>query len=369
MPTRTVVRNYKFRIYPNKTQAKVLIRWLETCRRLYNAALAQRKDAWESESRSISQYQQNGWLTDAKKTNSFYKELHSQVAQEVMARLKKAFDAFFRRVASGEKPGYPRFKGHGRYNSLTFPQWGNGASFANGKLKLSKVGLLKIILHREIPGTIKTVTIRREASGKWHAIFSVTMEIEVPAHHPGPKVGLDVGIEKFAMLSDGTRIENPKHLRQAEKKLKTAHRNVSRKRKGSRNRGKARLKLARAYEKVANRRRDFHHKESRKLVRVYSGIAVEDLRIENMVLNRHLAKSIQDAGWGEFLAMLECKAESAGSEVRKVSPHGSSQECSRCGATVKKSLSQRVHRCPHCGLVMDRDENAAEVLKKKAFAA
>jgi putative transposase len=365
-----VIRNYKFRLYPNKEQERKLLRWLETCRRIYNTALAQRKEAWEKEKRSVTRTEQQVWLKEAKKDNDYFKEVHSQVAQEVLFRVERAFAGFFRRVRNGETPGYPRFKGKGRYKSLTFTQFGDGlgASFQNGKLKLSKIGLVKIKLHRDIPGTVKTVTVKRDTIGKWYAVLAVETELNQPGTHPGTAAGLDVGLEKFATLSDGSAIENPKYLRKTEKRLKHAQRALSRKQKGSRNREKTRLKVAKLHTKVRNQRKDFLHKESRRLVTVYKMIAVEDLTVKNMVKNHHLAKSISDAGWSEFLAMLCYKAEEAGSRVVKVNPSGTSQECSRCGTTVVKDLSVRVHRCPHCGLVLDRDVNAARNILKKALA-
>jgi putative transposase len=365
-----VIRNYKFRLYPNKEQERKLLRWLETCRRIYNTALVQRKEAWEKERRSVTRTEQQVWLKEAKKDNDYFKEVHSQVAQEVLFRVERAFAGFFRRVRNGETPGYPRFKGKGRYKSLTFTQFGDGlgASFQNGKLKLSKIGLVKIKLHRDIPGTVKTVTVKRDTIGKWYAVLAVETELNQPGTHPGTAAGLDVGLEKFATLSDGSAIENPRYLRKTEKRLKHAQRALSRKQKGSRNREKTRLKVAKLHTKVRNQRKDFLHKESRRLVNVYKMIAVEDLTVKNMVENHHLAKSISDAGWSEFLAMLCYKAEEAGSRVVKVNPSGTSQECSRCGTTVVKDLSVRVHRCPHCGLVLDRDVNAARNILKIALA-
>jgi putative transposase len=365
-----VIRNYKFRLYPNKEQERKLLRWLETCRRIYNTALVQRKEAWEKERRSVTRTEQQVWLKEAKKDNDYFKEVHSQVAQEVLFRVERAFAGFFRRVRNGETPGYPRFKGKGRYKSLTFTQFGDGlgASFQNGKLKLSKIGLVKIKLHRDISGTVKTVTVKRDTIGKWYAVLAVETELNQPGTHPGTAAGLDVGLEKFATLSDGSAIENPRYLRKTEKRLKHAQRALSRKQKGSRNREKTRLKVAKLHTKVRNQRKDFLHKESRRLVNVYKMIAVEDLTVKNMVENHHLAKSISDAGWSEFLAMLCYKAEEAGSRVVKVNPSGTSQECSRCGTTVVKDLSVRVHRCPHCGLVLDRDVNAARNILKIALA-
>ncbi len=364
------VRNYKFRIYPNREQEQKLLAWLETCRRIYNTALAQRKEAWEKENRSVSRSEQQVWLKEAKKENEYFRRVHSQVAQEVLFRVERAFVAFFRRVKNGEAPGYPRFKGKGRYKSLTFTQFGEGkgASFQDGKLKLSKIGLLKIKLHREIPGIIKTVIIKWDAVGRWWAVFAVEIELSRQQTHTGFSAGLDAGLEKFAVLSDGSIIENPRHLRKTEKRLKRAQRELSRKEKGSRNREKARQKLAKLHAKIHNQRRDFLHKQSRRLVETYGLIAVEKLNIKGMVKNHHLAKSISDAGWGEFMAMLEYKAAEAGTRLVKVNPSGTSQECSGCGMDVPKELSERVHCCPYCGLTLDRDVNAARNILKKALA-
>lgn len=336
------VRNYRFRIYPNREQEQKLLAWLETCRWIYNTALAQRKEAWEKEKRSVSRIEQQVWLKQAKKTDERIREVHSQAAQEVLFRVDRAFAAFFRRVKNGETPGYPRFKGRGRYKSLTYTQFGKGkgASFQDGKLKLSKIGLVKIKLHREIPGIIKTVIIKRDAAGKWWAVFAVEIELSRQQTHTGPAVGLDVGLEKFAALSDGSIIENPRHLRKTEERLKRAQRELSRKEKGSRNRERVRRKLAKLHAKVRNQRMDFLHKQSRKLVNTYSLIAVEELNIKGMVKNHHLAKSISDAGWGEFISMLEYKAGEAGTKLVKVNPSGTSQKCSRCGMTVPKELSE-----------------------------
>jgi len=180
------VRNYRFRIYPNREQEQKLLTWLETCRWIYNTALAQRKEAWEKEKRSVSRIEQQVWLKQAKKTDERIREVHSQAAQEVLFRVDRAFAAFFRRGKNGETPGYPRFKGRGRYKSLTYTQFGKGkgASFQDGKLKLSKIGLVKIKLHREIPGIIKTVIIKRDAAGKWWAVFAVEIELSGSKHIP-----------------------------------------------------------------------------------------------------------------------------------------------------------------------------------------
>lgn len=365
-----VKRNHKFRIYPNKEQEAQLLLWLDTCRGIYNTALAQRKEAWERERRSVTRVEQQVWLKEAKKTDERLREIRSQVAQEVLFRIERAFVVFFRRVKNGETPGYPRFKGKGRYKSLTFTQLGEekGASFQDGKLRLSRIGLVKIKLHREIPGTIKTVTVKRDATGKWWAIFTAEIELTQPQAHTGHVIGLDAGLEKFAALSDGSTITNPRYLRKTEERLKRAQRNLSRKEKGSRNREKARRKPAKLHTKVCNQRKDFLHKQSRRLVHTYRLIAIEDLNIKGMEKNHHVAKSISDAGWGAFVAMLEYKAVEAGTKLVKVNPFGTSQECSRCGMTVPKGLSERVHCCPYCGLTLDRDVSAARNILKRALA-
>ena len=360
------IRNYKFRIYPNIEQARKLTNWLQTCRVIYNSALADRKNRYERTGKGLTRAAQQVILKADKVNHPQVKEVHSQVAQEILFRVERAYNNFFCRVKAGKKPGYPRYKGSGQYKSLTFTQFGDGlgATFKNSKLKLSKVGLVKIDLHREIYGTVKTCTVKREQSGKWYAILTVE-EYPVLYSPNWQSVGIDVGIKEFAVLSDGEKIANPRHLQKSERKLKTLQKSLSRKKKGSKNRTKARLKLARQHEKVRNQRKDFHHKVSSQLVWRYGTIVVEDLQIQNMVKNHNLAKSISDVGWGEFISMLSYKAESAGRVLEKVPPHGTTQKCSQCGNIVKKNLSVRIHICPHCGLVMDRDHNAAiNILQK-----
>jgi putative transposase len=277
-----------------------------------------------------------------------------------LLRVDKAFQNFFRRIKSGEKPGYPRFKGYGWYDSFTYPQSGFYLSEnrkGNQWLRLSKIGSIKVRLHRAIQGRIKTRTIKRELN-RWHVCFSCEVEPEI-LQIAGKSVGVDVGIEKFAALSDSSIIENPKYLLQSEAKLKHEQRCLSRKKKGSNSRKKQRNKLAKLYQKIRNQRNDFLHKESHKLVENYDVIVFEDLRIKNMVKNHYLAKSISDASWGKFIEYVSYKAASAGKKVVFVNLRSTSQICSGCGKMVKKSLSVRIHKCPYCGLILDRDINAA----------
>ena len=332
---------------------------LESCRVLYNCALEQRKVAYKQFGISLNYYHQADELKGLKETFAHYKQLHSQVLQDVLKRADKAFQNFFRRVKFGEKAGYPRFKGKGWYDSFTYPQSGfslSANSKGNQRLKLSKIGEIKVRLHRAVQGTIKTCTIKKELN-HWYVCFSCEVEPDIlPKTYK--HIGIDVGIEKFAALSDGSLIENPKFLRKSEAKLKHEQRSLSRKKKGSNSRKKQKTKLAKIHRKIKNQRNDFLHKESTKLVKAYDTIVFEDLRIKNMVKNHHLAKSISDASWSRFIEYTSYKAESAGKEVILVNPRNTSQICSGCGNMVKKSLAARTHKCP-CGLVLDRDINAA----------
>lgn len=349
------MKTFKYRLYPTKQQKQLLSDTLESCRVLYNCALEQRKIAYRQFGISLNYYNQANELKELG-----FKHIHSQVLQDVLKRVDKSFKNFFRRVKSGEKPGYPRFKGYGWYDSFTYPQSGfslSGGSKGNQKLKLSKIGNIKVKLHRTMQGKIKTCTIKREIN-QWYVCLVCKAAPEI-LPKTGKAVGVDVGIEKFAALSDGALIENPKFLRKSELKLKYEQRLLSRKKKGSSSRKKQRDKLAKLHRKIRNQRNDFLHKESRKLVENYDVIVFEDLKIKNMVKNHHLAKSISDASWSRFTEYVSYKAESAGKKVVFVNPKGTSQVCSGCGAVVKKSLSVRVHKCPHCGLVLDRDINAA----------
>jgi putative transposase len=245
---------------------------------------------------------------------------------------------------------------YGRYKSITYPQ--SGFKVEGRKLLLSKIGAINIKLHRPIKGDVKTVTLKRMPSGKWFATFSCKIASE-PKEKPNSAVGIDVGLRHFAVLSDGQIVESPRCLRKVEEKLARLQRCLSRKKRRSRNRKEARIKVARLHEKITNQRNDFLHKVSRKLADSYSTIVVEDLQISNIIQNHKLAKSIADSSWGRFVQMLSYKAEEAGGKVIKVDPKGTTQECSRCGLKVPKTLSERIHFCPRCGLKMDRDLNAS----------
>jgi putative transposase len=346
----------------NETQSDKLDNLLRLARQLYNAALQQRSDAWNYHHKSLNYYDQANQLKEVRNEIPKFAQLNFSATQDMLRRLDKSFKAFFRRVKSGEVAGFPRFKGRDRFDSITFPTYGDGIKIKGNRLYVQNVGLLKIKMHRVLEGEINTLTIKREC-GKWNVVFSDTVEIE-PLPVSDRTVGIDVGLESFAVTSDGEYIENPRYLREAETVLRVSQRSVSRKKKGSSNRRKAVKLLAKNHIKVKRQRADFAHKVADNLVKNYGRIAVEDLRIKNMVRNHHLARSISDAGWGQFVSILSYKAEYAGREFVQVHPNGTSQICSGCGATVKKSLSTRVHNCPACGLSLNRDFNAALNIKR-----
>ena len=357
------MKTFVYKLRPTPAQAALLTETVETCRRLYNHALSERKTTYQERGESIGFARQCASLPALKRESPYLPRVHSQVLQDVLHRVDRAFQAFFRRVKAGEKAGYPRFKGRGWYDSFTYPQWGNGVKLDKGRLALSKIGAIRLHADRPVEGTPKTCVIIRKADG-WYA--SIACEIAPsPLPPTGKAVGIDVGLESFATLSNGMQIANPRYYRAAERKLKRAQRRLSRRVKGSNRRRKARELLAKAHLKVKRARQDFAHKTARTLVNEYDHIAVEKLNIRGMVRNHPLAKSISDAGWGIFLNILLAKAASAGRVVVEVNPAGTSQVCAHCGESVPKRLAVRWHSCPYCGCELHRDHNAAlNILKR-----
>jgi putative transposase len=348
---------YKYRLYPTKEQKATLEHTLNTCKILYNNALAERKEAWEKEKRNVTCSQQRKQLSELKKTNPFLPKVHAHVLQDMLIRLDRTFQAFFRRVKNGEKPGYPRFKSIHRYHSFTFFEYGNGAKITGRKLMLSKVGVVSIKLHRTIEGKIKTCTIRKDVD-RWYACFSVELP-DAPKQKVKSVVGVDVGLESIVTLSTGEKVGPPKFLKRSENRLVREQRRLSRKAKGSKNRAKQRLKVARLHRKVREQRLDFMHKLSRDLVERFDLIVFEDLRIRNMLKNHYLAKSISDAAWYLLQGLTVYKAGWAGKHTAFAMPNGTSQECCVCGAVMNLTLADRTFRCTSCGNVRDRDHNAA----------
>jgi putative transposase len=367
MDQATVRKTYKYKLIPTPAQERELGRVLGLCRALYNTALEQRILAWQRVRVSLSRFQQEAELKEIRATFPEYAAIHSHVLQDTLARLDRAYQAFFHRLKAGEKAGFPRYQGHERYHSFTYKEFGNGAALKNGFLVLAKIGRVAVRWSRTLEGTPKTVIIGHEADGCYACFSCVDVTIQ-PLPKTGKEVGIDLGIEAFATLSDGTRILSPGWYRKAERALKTAQRRVSRRKKGSHRRRKAVALLAKAHQRVRRQREDFHHKTALALVRTNDVIYHEDLQTANMVRNHYLAKSIQDAGWSMLLSILAFKAAYAGKWVVAVPPAYTSQRCSGCGVMVQKGLSVRWHACPDCGISLHRDHNAAKNIERAGRA-
>lgn len=362
--------SFKYRIFPSKKQVSRLDEQMDISKILYNLLLDKAKAHYNSTGKTFTKFQMNNWVTKLKQKYPIYRSVHSQVLQNTCDRVSKAYQNFFRRVKEKKKSksikvGYPRYKKG--IKSLTYPQ--SGFKFKSDKrLSLSRIGNIPIILHRLPKGKVKTLTIKKYPSGKWFVLFSCETPAEEFKPNSGEKIGLDVGLTKFAVLSNGKEIENPKLLQKSLKRMKRVQRRMSKRKRGSKNRHKQRLKVAKTYEHISNQRSDFLHQISHRLVNKYSLVAVEKLQIKNMIKNHYLARGITDASWSNFVLMLQYKAGRAGCEVVEVNPKNTSQECSGCGQIVKKSLATRVHNCLNCGLKMGRDHNAAINILKRATA-
>jgi putative transposase len=364
---------HQYRIYPSRNQEVKLNRTLSTCRYLYNDALAERRKQAElnrlKREFEVFPWGKTEWISYEDQANnlpvckdSFQKEVHSQVLQNVLKRLDRSFKNLFNGF------GYPRFKGRNRYNSFTYPQ--KGFELDGNTLKLSKIGTVRILYHhddkkkgknkhKEIEGKIKTCTIKKDVD-QWYAIFTTTVEKTIEPVEIKTTIGVDVGLSSLLTLSDGKKIEPPKFLVKSEKKLVWEQRKLSRKKPGSKNRNKQRIKVVKVHRKIRNQRKDFAHKTSRWLVDSYDMIGFENLNIRGMVQNHHLAKAISDAGWYQLQSFTKYKAVDAGKVARLCIANKTSQECNICGNIEHLTLKDRVFRCSRCGNVEDRDVNAAK---------
>jgi putative transposase len=347
-------RTYKYRIYPTKSQENNLNNTLEECRCLYNHFLEERIHSYKNLNISLSLYDQHAKLTNLKKENPNLLNVHSQVLQNVGVRLDLAFKSFFRRVKVKQKVGFPRFKSFGRYTSFTYPD--SGFKFKGSKLYLSKLGNFKIKLHRPILGLVKTCTISKSSTGKWFACFSCEVNNNLLDSNNN-SIGIDVGIESFATFSNGEKINNPRFFKKEESSLSKAQRKCSLE-KDKRKKTSLKRRIACIHERIKNKRHNFVHQESRKIINKFGKIFIEDLTINRMV-NSYYAKSIYDASWNQFFNCLLYKAEDAGRVLLKINPAYTSQDCSNCGYREPKKLSDRIHKCKNCYLSMDRDLNAS----------
>lgn len=351
---------HRFNIKPTKEQEQKLFKTLTLCRRLYNTALEQREICYRQRGKSPSCATQKKELPALKKALPEYKEVNAQVLQDCLQRLDNAFERFFNGLA-----GYPRYKDREHYRSITYPQAYKQNHFKKpGHIYLPKIGYVKLNNHFEFdPIKITRINVKFH-NNKWYVnLTSETNEFE--AMDVINKIGIDVGLLTFAALSDGVKIKNPKHFHKSEKKLARLQRRLSRKKKGSNNREKAKKKITKLHDKIANQRRDFLHKISYKIVQKYDLIAVENLKINNMIKNRHLSKSIADVGWSRFINYLDYKYLKYGKTLIKVPASNTSQTCV-CGTHVPKNLSVRIHKCPNCGLTANRDVVSAMVILQRA---
>ena len=370
-------KSFKFRLYPTRAQEQKMFFTLNRCRELYNAALSERRDSYKYTGKGVSYYDQKKDLPEIKELREEYNDIHSQVLQDVMLRLDKAMKSFFRRVKNGATSGFPRFQGRNRYDSFTYPQ--GGYTLSEKHVSLSKIGTVRVTLHRAIEGAIKTATVKREVD-QWYIVFSCEVEQPAPLPEVQSEIGIDLGITHFAALSDGMFIDWPRFFRKAQADLKRKQRHLSRCKRGSHRRDKACKQVAKCHRKVKNQRRDFHFKEAKKLVAQHQVIVFEALELTNLTTHAKpkqdavtgeylpngaavksgLTKSIYDAGLGQFVQIVTFKAANAGRQVYTTDPKYTSQVCSSCGVKgPKKDLSERVHTCTVCGVVLDRDTNAA----------
>jgi putative transposase len=355
-----LIRTYKYRLYPNRLQRESLDKLLEIHRTVYNDALTERRLAWERCHTSVNYYVQANQLRATRAEDGDLAFANYSSLQHTMRRLDHSFSAFFRRIKTGETPGYPRYRSRKRFDSFEYT-YGDGCKLRleqRTRFYVQNVGELRIKYHRPALGTIKHVVLKRSL-GKWYACLQWEAADTVAPGHEGPAVGIDLGLHHLVALSDETFVENPRWLRESLADLRVAQRRLARRKRGSNRRRKAAVQVARRYEHVSGQRRDFWHKATAELAKTYGLIAMEDLPLAFMTHNRSLALSTHDAGLGMFKAMMTYKAEYAGTLLVLVNPRHTSQVCSGCGSLVDKDLSVREHVCPDCGLILDRDVNAA----------
>lgn len=351
------IKTYRYKLNPTPSQKQALGQWLGACRYVYNLSLSYKKTLWEHSKVSIGKYDIQKELSPIAKETDWLGCVHSQVLQDVTDRVFNAYEGFFK-----QGKGFPKFARKGHYQSFSFKQ---GVKIDPTHVQLPKFGKVRYRNSRPVEGIIKRATVRECADG-WYVCLCVETDIE-PLPINSNNIGIDVGIKSLLVTSTGQTVDNPKHLYKAERKLKRLQRSVSRKKKGSANRNKAVRKLALQHQKVANTRKDFHHKVTTRLIRENQAIAVETLQLKNMLANHSLAKSISDAGWYQLTRMLDYKAKWYGREFIKVNARHTSQDCSACGyRKTDLTLSVREWVCPACGVNHDRDVNAAQNIKNKA---
>lgn len=359
-----MIKAYKYKLNPTKAQEALLSATLDNCRYLYNCALEQRIRAFKHSKASLNYYHQANTLKEVKEHLPEYKNIHSQVLQDVLKRLDKAYKAFYGRVKRGDKAGFPRFQGKDRFDSFTFPQYKQAPSKT---VYIPKIGNIRIRLSRQIVGRIKTLTVKRDNCGDWFAVFTCDNVPDKPLEPTGLSVGIDRGIACLTAKSDEDEPEAaPKYFNKAEKALRKAQRRLARRKKNSKRREKARLAVAKIHRKIARQRTDYTHKKSTELIQNYDVIVLEDLNTQGMARS-NLAKHILDAGWTMLLTQLTYKAEYAGRQIALVNPAYTSQTCSKCGHVAKENRkSQSKFKCTKCAYETNADCNAARNILGRA---
>lgn len=363
-----VKTTYKFRAYPSQVHKSMLNHQMHLSKQLYNLLLEKSQEHFKDYGKAFTKFDMNKWITQLKRKSPEFKELHSQVCQNVADRVSNGYKQFFRRIKEREtgkkvRAGFPRFKSF--VSSLTFPQEG-GFVIGKKKVRLSKIGNINFVNHRDIEGIPKTCAIKKTKTDEWYLTISTEKDDIVPFTNGKGAVGMDLGIKKYAVLSDGSVLHNTHMSVKERSKLKRLQRVISRRKKGSRKRRKAVIAFARKYEHISKIKDDRLHKLSHRLVNSYSFIAYEGLEIANMMGNHRLARSIGEESWGKFTDYLRYKAESAGCAVVSVDPRNTSKTCSDCGNIQYISLSERTFACNKCGMSKDRDLNASVNILNRA---
>lgn len=365
-----IAKTFRYRLEPTRAQDTLFARFAGCARYVFNRALAERIFAYDEGDKSPSFVDHCNALTSTKRAEetAWLGEVNAQVLQQSLRDLDRAYQHFFRRVKAGQMPGFPRFKKKGENDAFRFPQ---AVKTGGSKVFLPKIGWVRYRDSRPVEGTIKQATVKREGKN-WFVCLACEVEVADPIIPPITEarvVGIDVGLKSFAVLSDGTEIANPRFLTKQLKALKHAQRSLSRKVKGSANRKKQIVKVAKLHIRVKNARKDFTHKLSTEIVKNHDVICVEDLNIKGMVKNRCLSRAISDAGWGGFIAMLEYKAKWRGKHFVKGDRwEPTSQKCSGCGSKQPMPLGVRMYSCGDCGFVADRDYNAAINIRAAGLA-